>query len=1047
MSGAPLHPALGPAGERPLPHGARTDQERLAAVWQAAALLWHLDRAGWTLADGWRGAALDADGRLTGLAAQPGRRRALPQEPLRALLLALFGDPVVGRGTARRVAREAAERWRQALAPVVLDEEVGRLLAAAPFLAGPGFAAAREALACGREGAGTESCDLAAPPRIRRSWLGAGEDLGGLRARLRSARFADLWEQGGAGATETEECASAAVDRGRERFDRGQFRRALAALEGCRDVDAELLRAACLRQLGQFAAAAEVLARLAAMRLDGVRAVAALDLATAVYENLGARDEVDRWLRRVKVPAGSPLAPLRALAAAESAGDRQELAAMDRHLAAARPLLDSAESAWLWHRAAGQRALVARDAAAALEALAAALGCGRRRQRPFEAGRIWNQVGVARMQADDLAGAERALTHAARLLGRCEGPLARTLALSNLAEARLRRGRLLGVEQIIDFSESENERQGNLVGWAQDQELRVRVELVRGRPEAAVERARAAIAHLDAAGATVRSPELSLLAARALGWLGRASEAAEALARTNAAAHEELEPEERPAIWALAGERDRAWREAAPGPFAALWRDLLDGAMPPPSAWTPLHQLEPYRAARLVLDCELFVPESAPSGWQRAAQAALHRVGAHRLAARIGRADAGLWRAVERYAARPAADAAAFAELFAEMGEPTVRLSWTGPDGTELLLVDGAGSDEELAAPCGEGTLRLAAAHLPAPARALFALAVRDFVPPPRREASVSERLVGTSPAMRAAVERLHRLGPTPMPVLLLGETGTGKELAARELHLRSPRRGGPFVPVNCAGLTETLIHSELFGHARGAFTGADRDRMGFFETARGGTLFLDEIGDLPLGVQGSLLRVLQESEVRRLGESLPRQIDVRLVAATHRDLAAMVRDGSFREDLYFRLKVARVELPPLRERGDDVLLLAETLLARAAAPGPPVRLAREARARLVAHRWPGNVRELENVLRFAAALAEEGTIQPADLDLGEPGAPAPPHGPGEYHRRLEALRCRLVEEAMRVGGGRQAAAARWLGVSRQTLSYLLQRYRPGAAR
>ncbi|MCL4839327.1 MAG: sigma-54 dependent transcriptional regulator, partial [Thermoanaerobaculia bacterium] len=370
---------------------------------------------------------------------------------------------------------------------------------------------------------------------------------------------------------------------------------------------------------------------------------------------------------------------------------------------------------------------------------------------------------------------------------------------------------------------------------------------------------------------------------------------------------------------------------------------------------------------------------------------------------------------------------------------------WTGPDGTELLLVDGAGSDEELAAPCGEGTLRLAAAHLPAPARALFALAVRDFVPPPRREASVSERLVGTSPAMRAAVERLHRLGPTPMPVLLLGETGTGKELAARELHLRSPRRGGPFVPVNCAGLTETLIHSELFGHARGAFTGADRDRMGFFETARGGTLFLDEIGDLPLGVQGSLLRVLQESEVRRLGESLPRKIDVRLVAATHRDLAAMVRAGSFREDLYFRLKVARVELPPLRERGDDVLLLAETLLARAAGPGPPVRLSREARARLLAHRWPGNVRELENVLRFAAALAESGTIQPADLDLGEPGAPEAPHGPGEYHRRLEALRRRLVEEAMRAAGGRQAAAARWLGVSRQTLSYLLQRYRPGA--
>ena len=214
--------------------------------------------------------------------------------------------------------------------------------------------------------------------------------------------------------------------------------------------------------------------------------------------------------------------------------------------------------------------------------------------------------------------------------------------------------------------------------------------------------------------------------------------------------------------------------------------------------------------------------------------------------------------------------------------------------------------------------------------------------------------IVGRSRALRAAVERAERLAPSDLPVLIQGETGTGKELVARRLHRRG--RGGrePFLPINCAALSPSLLLADLFGHARGAFTGADRERAGVFEAARSGTVFLDEIGDLPEEAQGKLLRVLQEGEVRRLGESRARPVAARIVAATHRDLAGMVAAGGFRADLFFRLSVGVVPLPPLRHRGDDVLLLAEHFLARQG--DGSLRLAADARRRLRRHRWPGNV-------------------------------------------------------------------------------------------
>jgi transcriptional regulator with GAF, ATPase, and Fis domain len=268
--------------------------------------------------------------------------------------------------------------------------------------------------------------------------------------------------------------------------------------------------------------------------------------------------------------------------------------------------------------------------------------------------------------------------------------------------------------------------------------------------------------------------------------------------------------------------------------------------------------------------------------------------------------------------------------------------------------------------------------------------------------------------------------------VLLCGETGTGKELAAKRLHAESERHDRPFVAVNCAALSESLLLSELFGHARGAFTGADRERAGVFESAHGGVVFLDEIGDLPSGAQGALLRVLQEGEVRRVGESRPRRVDVRVVAATHRRLEWLVERGTFREDLFYRLSVAVVRLPPLRERGHDVLLLARRFLATFAAH---LRFDRDAEQALLSCNWPGNVRELRSVVQVAAAMHDgDGWLRAHHLEL-----PASPRS-ASYRVAIDAERRRLLGEALSAAGGRRAEAARRLGITPQAVSYLVRR-------
>jgi two-component system, NtrC family, response regulator HydG len=299
------------------------------------------------------------------------------------------------------------------------------------------------------------------------------------------------------------------------------------------------------------------------------------------------------------------------------------------------------------------------------------------------------------------------------------------------------------------------------------------------------------------------------------------------------------------------------------------------------------------------------------------------------------------------------------------------------------------------------------------------------------------EHIVGRSDAIRDMLDRVVRVAPTDATVLISGESGTGKELVARALHVASRRGDKPFVPVNCAAITETLLESELFGHAKGSFTGATRARRGLFEEANGGTLFIDEIGETSPGFQAKLLRALQEGEIRRVGESSPVQVDVRVIAATNQDLRRAISERRFREDLFYRLAVVPLRIPPLRERREDVPLLAVHFLQRfVRRTGGQKTLAQEAVARLLEHEWPGNVRELENIIEQAAALSAGSEIRAEDIQLDAHGAAS-----GASHEAQRTLAAavedaerRTIEAAVTRCGGDLARVAREIGVSSTTL-------------
>jgi transcriptional regulator with GAF, ATPase, and Fis domain len=310
--------------------------------------------------------------------------------------------------------------------------------------------------------------------------------------------------------------------------------------------------------------------------------------------------------------------------------------------------------------------------------------------------------------------------------------------------------------------------------------------------------------------------------------------------------------------------------------------------------------------------------------------------------------------------------------------------------------------------------------------------------------------IVGRTPRMLELFRLLDRVTDTALPVVIQGESGTGKELVARAVHFNGPRKDRPFVSENCAAIPETLLESTLFGYVRGAFTGAERDARGLFEVADGGTLFLDEIGEMSPAMQGKLLRVLQEGELRRVGAERTRKVDVRIVVATNRDLARMVEEGKFRQDLYFRLNVARIFLPPLRERREDIPAIVEHLLAkRAKEEGRPASKPLEpaALSRLVAHRWPGNVRELENEVTRAHALSGDrigvADLSPAVASAGESGPVLTDDLDGlALKPRVERLERSLLREALGRAGNNQTKAAELLGLSRFGLQKKLKRYR-----
>jgi two-component system response regulator HydG len=297
------------------------------------------------------------------------------------------------------------------------------------------------------------------------------------------------------------------------------------------------------------------------------------------------------------------------------------------------------------------------------------------------------------------------------------------------------------------------------------------------------------------------------------------------------------------------------------------------------------------------------------------------------------------------------------------------------------------------------------------------------------------EHIIGRSGPIQDVLDRVVRVAPTDATVLISGESGTGKELVARALHVASRRGDKPFVPVNCAAITETLLESELFGHARGAFTGAVRARRGLFEEANGGTLFIDEIGETSPGFQAKLLRALQEGEIRRVGESTPVQVDVRVIAATNQDLRRAISERRFREDLFYRLAVVPVRIPPLRERREDIAVLAVHFLQRfVRRTGAQKTLAPDAVARLLEHDWPGNVRELENIIEQAAALSRGAEIGAEDVHLDAHAPAGAPQERRSLAAAVEDAERRTIEAAVTRCGGDLGRVARELGVSGTTL-------------
>lgn len=1074
------HAALGPPVGQALADARLTDRQRIGVVFQAACALAHLAERGWTVGD-WAGAQVDGEGLLSGLLPVPISPDALPQRLLIALVRELFHtqDAPAGRGQGRRVARGLLECWQQSVNAIAPGQAVEDLLESAPFLWQEEFSRARACLADRFSESGHSRLDVLGPRHFSRAMCAGAEGLDQVARRLGEVDAGENWRSNFGGRSPRQLAAAGQwraaanawdsvqaestedrIEYARSLYAVGRFQDALAALKGLRRSSARILRLWCLYRLGRLGPAKRELGAVDRAGLTPRQRMQLLSVALRVLENRGATDEADRWLAEGLREQDVSARRRAELLAALNAWDRGDLETMRARLAQVAEELDAGgnrgDLAWRWQKAAGLEAAARRDGAAAVAHFVEALRMARRRLTPFEAGALWNELAIGRALAGDLGGAERALLHTLRLHREVQGSRLTTSALFNLAEVRLRQGRLVGVLDILERATAEDRRSRNWRSLAHDLELWTLYELVRGRAHAALVRSREALDELAERGISWRLEKLHLLAARALGWLQRPEDARSELDKSRADAARELEPEEVPALWALAGDREAALAGVPDGPLRQLWTRVLTGADIEASAWQTLEIIEPYRAGRFVFDVELIAPGTAPPAILRRAVVALREAGAGPLAERLDLRDATAWRALGVYLSGRRTAQEDLDRLFVGAGYPEVRLLFRKPTGDEILR-EGRGGPNEIKRSLSGGDLVLEAPFVDEVQKALLTIVAESLEPrfsgttPEGRlegySESVSESagrstIVGDSASVLEVLERASLLAAAEVPVMILGETGTGKELLALEVHAQSRHCEGPFLPVNCAALSEELLMSELFGHVKGSFTGAARDRVGIFETARDGTVFLDEIGDIPLRAQGFLLRVLQEGEVRRVGESLPRKVRVRVVAATNRNLENMVKEGGFRADLYYRLRVGALELPPLRERGEDVLILAEHFL-RSDVASRSLQLSASARGRLLDYDWPGNVRELKNILSVAVAFAGGSQVLPEHLDL--PYRPALTGAAGSatdigYHERVRNYRRRLVRDALRSANGNRAEAARRLGLTRQALSYLVRK-------
>ena len=1006
------------------------------------------------------------DGPLPGA---PSTRSSGPPEyaaPDREVLehLAVCDRPVSGAALARAVPGQAAQRavLRLQKSGVLRRDGTGRLTLAAAARAAVGVSAARRRALCRRWAAAEED------PARRTEWLLAAGELEGaleageawfmslpsgslerwfeLSARLAAACAPPLppWLEG----LEAErDVAGGRPEEAEARLDR---------LAEWPAASTQQRRRAALRRIeiqagrGRWAEAGR---RAAAWRRTHPESPAG-ETVRALRVEAGARardgqhesalellDEADRIGIDLPLPDGIETALVRARVYSLAGRFREESEAYGRFRAAALEQGDEALAA----RFLSQEALGLadrRDFAAAVARLEEALAVleddpGQRAAVLIDlAGTLYHSGRPARCEAllDDAAGA-------AASAGRED--LVRT-ARANRLELLINRG---------DWEAAQNEAE-SLVARAREERddvrllvalhHRSRLALRRGQLEAAARDNEDARALAERCRDRLEMGELWLEEGDRLALEGHAT-AARAAWQVAAS-----DPPDRCDSASRAAERlaELAWGQAGELPASAL------------VALEQLFRRDEYQAAETAARWRgLFAGRGFPPAEVCArAQAVLLARGGRDLADRaFGRSEAavsvsaellrGLRDAVARALGSEVEDApAALAALGLSglairdaEGREVVRIGAEGGAALKRRLAAGAATyDLELTPPVDEGLAASVALVL----ETLFFRSSPPAAPTAFAEGWGRLGVVTADPSMEEPYRRLVRFAPQPVTVLVLGESGSGKEAVARAVHVLSQRGSGPFVAVNVAAVPPALLESELFGHSRGAFTGADRDRPGLLEESARGTIFFDEIGDLPPPLQAKLLRALQEREIRRVGENRPRPVDVRVVSATSRDLEQEVEAGRFREDLYYRIHVAVIQLPALTRRGRDVGLLARHFLARYAREYGRGNLmfSPEALAALSAHSWPGNVRELQNAIAQAAALADTGgLVTPEHLPEALRRERRPPASADDYRSRMDAHRRGLITEALERTGGNRSRAAKELGLSRQALLYLIR--------